>query len=98
MQTYIYPSFRPFADAAAEAHKIPPADRHLIGQSRSFKAIDRALAQLPEQADKVARGLIDPATTAQVLERVTAFRAAIAAELSAADKAIEAVRTGLGLD
>lgn len=88
---YVYPGFRPFADRAADEHKIPDAERHRVSAGPFVRDIESGLSQLPMQADRERRKLYPEGTTRDAIGRIRATRDVLAAQLAAVDEAIEEV-------
>lgn len=97
MSEYVYPGFRPFADKAADDHKIPDADRHRVGSGPFVRDVESGLSQLPGQADRERRMLNPEGSTQDAINRVKATREVLAAQLEAIDDAIDEVLGGIGL-
>lgn len=100
MSIYVTPGPSAAIQAAIAAASVPVGEQHRVGgsKSRNFHDICGALTQLPQQhaderADRIAPGTVD-----SVRARIARIRAAMAAELDAADRYIASVYDALGLE
>lgn len=96
--TIIVTGPKPHVQAAIAAAEVPVGHQHRVGAGKSFRAICDLLTNLPQRHAEETADLIAPGAVDSVRARIARIRAAMAAELDAADRYVASVYDALGLE